>query len=94
MLALPNFTKLFVLECDAIGNDIRVVLTQEVQPLAFTSQLFSGRNLGQSTYEKEMMDILHVMDTWKPCFLRWCFHIKTDHHSLEYFLEKCLSSPQ
>ena len=37
------------------------------------------------------MAILHVVDTWKPYFLVFHFKIKTNHHSLKYFLEQCLS---
>lgn len=67
---------------------------QEGRPLAFTSQQLSGKNLGQSTYEKEMMAILHAIDTWRPYLLGQRFQIRTDHHSLKYFWEQCLSSPQ
>jgi hypothetical protein len=94
VLALPDFTKTFVLECDASGKELASILMQEGQPLAFTNKQLSERNLGKSIYEKEMLAILHVVDLWLPYLLGKCFQIKTDHQSLKYFLEQCLSSPE
>jgi hypothetical protein len=69
VLTLPNFTETFVLECDALGKGIGVVLMQYGNPLDFTSKQLSERHLGQLIYEKEMLSILHAMDLYHPYLL-------------------------
>jgi hypothetical protein len=88
VLALPDFMKTFVLECDASERGIRVVLMQDGRPLTFTNKQLSDQHLGQSIYENEMLVIFHAMDLWRPYLLGQRFQIKTDHQSLKYFLEQ------
>jgi hypothetical protein len=87
VLALPDFTKNFVLECDAPRKGIGAAVMQYGQPLDFSSKQLSYQHLGQSIYEKEMLAILHAVDLWHPYLLGQHFQIKTDHQSLKYFLE-------
>jgi hypothetical protein len=73
VLSMPDFNKAFVLECDALGKGIGVVLMQEVHLLTFTSKQLCDRNLGKSTYDKEMLVILHAIDMLCPYLMGCCF---------------------
>ena len=93
VLVVTNFTKSFVVKCDASSRGLGVILMQGEHRLVFTSKKLCGRNLGKYyTYDKEMMSILHAVETWQPYLIRKHFQIKTKHHSLKYFLEQRFSS--
>lgn len=63
---MPNIQQEFVIECDAVGDDIGGMLLQEEWPIVFLSEGLSSKNLGLSTYEKEMLDVVFTIQKWRP----------------------------
>ena len=57
VFALPNFTLLFIIECDAFGLVLRAVLMQYKRPIAFHNQTLKGKSLHLSTYKKELLPL-------------------------------------
>ena len=93
VLALPNFSKEFIIETDASGQGIGAVLMQEGHPIAYISKALSDRFQTLSTYEKEMLAILMAIKKWESYLVDRHFVIKTDHQSLKYLLEQRVTTP-
>ncbi|PKI36925.1 hypothetical protein CRG98_042682 [Punica granatum] len=74
----------FVIECDAFGIGIGVVLMQEKRPIAYFSEKLSGTALNYSTYEKELYALVCALETWQHYLWSKEFVIHTDHESLKH----------
>jgi len=88
VLALPEFSKSFVMECDASGLGVEVVLTQNQRPIAYHSPALKGKSLAFSIYEKELLALVVTVKKWRPYLLGRPFVIKIDLQSLKYLLEQ------
>lgn len=93
VLQLPDFSKSFTVETNASAKGIGVVLHQEGHPIAYVSKALGLKNQGLSTYEKECLAILMVVDHWRSYLQHAPFVIKTDQRSLENLTNQRLSTP-
>ena len=84
MLALPNFSKVFEVECDASGVGIGAVLSQEKRPLAHFSEKLNEAKRKYSTYDKEFYALVRALEYWRHCLVGTEFILHSDHDALKF----------
>jgi hypothetical protein len=58
---MPDFDKLYIVDCDASGVGFGVVLHQGAGPVAFFSRPFIARHLKLAAYERELIGLVQVV---------------------------------
>ncbi|KAJ3687784.1 hypothetical protein LUZ61_016948 [Rhynchospora tenuis] len=88
VLAMPDFSKEFVVETDASELGIGAVLMQDRQPIAYLSKGLGPKSVGLSVYEKEFLALLTAVQKWKHYLMGGPFIIRTDQIALKHLLEQ------
>ncbi|XP_012487911.1 uncharacterized protein LOC105801125 [Gossypium raimondii] len=84
LLALPDFSKTFEIECDASGVGIGAVLTQDGRPIVYFSEKLNGAVLNYLVYDKEMYALIRALETWQHYLWPKEFVIHSDHEALKH----------
>lgn len=89
---MPDFDKVFVVDCDASGAGFGAVLHQGAGPLAYFSRPFAARHLKLTAYERELIGLMQAVRHWRPYLWGHHFLVRTDHYSLNFLLDQRLST--
>ncbi|KAL0867440.1 hypothetical protein ABMA27_008227 [Loxostege sticticalis] len=88
ILAYPDFTKPFILTCDASNFAISAILSQgpigNDRPIAYASRTLNKAESNYSITEKECLAIIFGTKTFRPYLYGRRFKIVTDHRPLKW----------
>ena len=83
---LLDLSKTFEVYCDACGDSLGTILSQEGHPMAYKSQCLKPQEQSLGIYGKDLFAIMHALDSWKHYLLGTPFIIRNDYQSIEYFM--------
>jgi hypothetical protein len=92
VLQLPNFDKLFIVNCDASGTSFDAVLHQEAGPIAFYSRSVAPQHSKLAAYERELIGLVKAVRHWRLYLWTRSFIVRTDHYALKFLLDQLIST--
>jgi hypothetical protein len=93
VLRIPDWNRQFILDTDASGYALGVVISQEhddgLYPVAFHSHSLLLAEVNYDTHNKELLGVVFGFKCGCPLFLgaKHPIHVHTDHKNLQYFRE-------
>ena len=82
------------METDASQKEIGAVLCKMDNPLAYLSRSLGPKWQKLSIYEKELLAVVTIVQTWEQYLCEQEFIIKTDQKSLKWLLQQKISTFQ
>lgn len=88
ILSLPDFNKVFQVECDASKVAIGEVLSQEGKLVAFSSEKLNEAKHKYSSYDLEMYALVQALKRWRHYLLPKEFVVYTDNQALSFLISQ------
>lgn len=87
-MIFPDFNKPFQVKCDANGEAIGVVLSQEDRPAVFFSEKLNETKTKYSSYDKEFYAVVQCLKKWRHYLMSKEFTLYSDNHKLQYIMQQ------
>ena len=94
VLALPDFSQIFIVETDASGSGIWEILSQNHHPIAYFSRKLSHTMKKKSAYTRELYIITTTIAKFRHYLLGHKFIIRTNQKSIRCLLDQTIQTPE
>jgi hypothetical protein len=84
VLAQPDNTNPFDVECDASGTGLSCVLMQDNRVITYASRALRPHEQNYPTHDLKVAAVIHALKIWRYYLMGTHCNIYTDHKSLKY----------